>query len=501
MSSIPFGKYRHYSLDDIASKDPGYLQWMLHKCDMEWVADHRDDIEDALRGAGRRKAASAPPVTVTAHQQERVDQLQGRILAGQPIVRLDGGAGYGKSYTVKKLLLALREHGYAARACAVSYVATQVLATDLDPYGFTAATVARTLKQAKTRDPLTGEETYVLTPDSWIEASLLLGEGKALVVDECSMINDEISDLLLRTAVRSAGALILVGDDHQLPPVKQEHLSPCCGTPDPATLTEPMRYSKESDLYQMEQAARHRPWQALDLLQDTLLGSPSVRHTASVDEMIEVYAANYRADPFANHRMLLFRRRDVVEANNAIRTRLFGAEPNVVEDGEKLMILRTTDYPYKVNPIQGDTTRYYSGQAYNVLAVGQDTYTIEIDGTTFSIPHYTAQFPKERVRIIFGVSETLSDTSKLGGTEFTAAAAAAAARGRETADWKPMQRLMSDFVSVAYQYATSVHRAQGQTADYAYVAPRPLLGVKGIMGPALAYVALTRAKKQLVVAA
>ena len=49
----------------------------------------------------------------------------------------------------------------------------------------------------------------------------------------------------------------------------------------------------------------------------------------------------------------------------------------------------------------------------------------------------------------------------------------------------------------AYQYATTVHRAQGQTCDYAYCAPRSLVAIPGLIGEALAYVALTRARKRL----
>ena len=53
---------------------------------------------------------------------------------------------------------------------------------------------------------------------------------------------------------------------------------------------------------------------------------------------------------------------------------------------------------------------------------------------------------------------------------------------------------------MAYCYATTVHRAQGQTADYVYTMPGPLYGAGGIVGDALTYVAMTRARKRLCVA-
>ena len=485
---IPFGKYRGQPLSDVAASDPGYLSWMLQNACHDWVDDHRSDIQQALADAAEAKSAAQPPLTLTDHQQDIIDNLIGHIHAGEPVVRLDGGAGYGKSYTVLGLLKQLRaKDGVNAAACATSYVATQVLAEALEPHGFPCATVARTIKQSKVFKD--GVESYEVTPDSWAAAQEHLSEGNALVVDEVSMINDEISNLLLDTANQSGGALILVGDRYQLPPVKQEWVSKCCLTSPVETLTKPMRYSEDSDLYAVEQIARYDPWRSLDLI-------PS-EQVVITDDLIGEYVRNYRADPLANHRMLLFRRQEVVDANNAIRARLFGEDARVVEDGEQIMILRTSDYPYSED--QSDTTRYYSGQKYHVDSVSIKDYTVTINRETFVIPHYVARIRHQDVRVVFAVSENQPDTSKPGAAEYKAAITAAVALGRESGNWQPWKRLMTDFVHVAYHYATSVHRAQGQTADYAYVVPRPLLSVPGIMGPALSYVALTRAKKKLTV--
>lgn len=490
MNTIPFGKYRDRSVADVAEHDAGYLQWLLAKADHPWVDENRDDLQATLRALAEAKSAALPPLTLTEHQQERINALIEHIEAGEPVIRLDGGAGYGKSYTVLGLLKELRaRHRISAAACAVSYVATQVLAEALEPHGFPCATVARTLKQSKVFND--GKEQYVLTPDSWAAASEALEDGKALVVDECSMINDEIADLLISTATRSEGTLILVGDQHQLPPVKQDTISRCCLTSPVATLTVPMRYSEDSDLYQIEQTARYTP-------RGVLAAQPS-ENVVITDRLVAEYVSNYKADPLANHRMLLFRRQEVVDANNAIRRGLFGENAAVLEDGEQLMILRTSDYPFVENPEPGDTTRFYSGQRYRATDVHVEDYTVTINRETFTIPHYVATINGQAVRIIFAISENQMDKTKAGGPEYAAALSAATSVGRDSNNWTLWRRLMNDFVHVAYQYATSVHRAQGQTADYAYVVPRPLLSVPGIMGSALAYVALTRAKKRLTV--
>jgi exodeoxyribonuclease-5 len=499
MAIITFGKHRG---QDISEVPLDYVKWMTSVSGTSVVADfakrHHVAIAALLNAEVTKMVAAAPPVTVTPHQQSAVDHLYSAILNGQHVVRLDGGAGYGKSYAVKKLALQLREAGYQFRACATSYVATQVLARDLEPYGFEAATVARTLKQAKVQDADTGKEDYVLTPDSYDQMASLLAPLHALCLDEASMVKDEIASALIAAAERNGGALILVGDRYQLPPVGQETYALACDTPDPATLTEPMRYTRDSELFALEQMARFHPRNVLDYV-DALspYATPEVRRVHNASDLIDAYVRNYQEHPEASHRMLLFRRADVVGANNRIRAALHGPEAAVIEDSERVMVLRTTDTPYVPNAGYGDTVRYYSGESFTVTDAHQDE--LEILGVT--IPHWVVRLQgRERlIRIIFAISETQTEDSKLGGPEYAEAIALAGQIGRDTKNWEPWKELTNSFVSVAYQYATSVHRAQGQTTDFAYVVPAPLLAVRGIIGPALAYVALTRARKQCVV--
>lgn len=494
---IPFGKYRGQMLEDLTD-DTGYLRWLLSLTGegvaAEFVHYNRDTIEAVLAAEADAKAASADPIIVTPHQQEAVDLLYSLIKDGAPVVRLSGGAGYGKSFTIKKLLMTLREQdGIQSCAAATSYVATQVLAQGLDPYGIESATIARTLKLQKIFED--GVESYQMTQDSWDAAQDLLASGRALVIDEDSMVKDDIAKLLL-DASTNGGTLILVGDRYQLPPVGQDKVSICCDThPDlTAELTEPMRYSRESVLYALEQTVRHCQNRLIEELNNTELGESIIR-VPSVDNMIETFVDNYKSDSQASHRMLLFRRQDVIDANNNIRLAIYGYFAEDVEPDERLMILRTSDFPYIPKAKMGDTTRYYSGENFIVEECTKSSH--------LGIPHWLVKL-KGRVtpvRVIFAVSESKMDETRLGGTEYSAAMRAAYELGRETKNWEPMKQLQADFLSVAYTYCTSIHRAQGQTVDYAYSIPGQMLAIKGLLGKALLYVALTRAKKQCVVRA
>ena len=329
------------------------------------------------------------------------------------------------------------------------------------------------------------------------------------------MNDDLVANLLFGAVNANGGLLVLVGDDKQLPPVKQETKSLFCADwpTGVATLSKPMRYSEDSALFGVEQIVRNNPWAVFQLLDEN--PAEEVTVVRSMKEMIATYAKLYRADPAALHRMLLFRRTEVTAANKAIREALFGTDAGDVVEDEKLMVLSTSDFPYRENEEEkSDCTRWYSGESFRVVSMEQDAYTIHIDNVTFVIPHYVVKFQDRqvKVRIMFAVSEHTPDRDRLGGPEMAAALTAARAWGKHVQDqkdmglmrrdvdgWAPFKQLSGDFVKVGYQYATSVHRAQGQTCDYAYAAPKTLLSVRGIAGKALAYVAMTRARKHLTV--
>jgi len=495
MSRIPFGKHRGTSITELATQEPGYVNWLLASSEHGWVDEHRAELRQALQDVARAKA-DACTITLTEHQAEIAAQTLAQ-LDTDSVAQLFGGAGYGKSFTTAQVGAALIRQGYKVRATAVSYVATQVLAQVLEPVGIDCATVARMLKFQKTWEG--DKEVYGYSEDTPDVLRNILSEGNALVVDECSMIADDLAIDLIAAAEIHGGKLIFVGDSHQLPPVGQETISAACAFPEAPTLTVPMRYSTDSRLYQVEQAMRRDPtvlWRY-----SNMTSSKAVAVFTSTGALIEHYVAQYRAHR-GLHKLYLFTRKGVMDANQRIREALHGSTdlPVVVED-EALMILATTDYPAGVGREMGGT-RYYSGQHFRVLSYKEAVYTFRADNETIEIPHIIAQLDNQQmpVRLIFGQTEASLDPTKLGSAQMQQALAAARKLGKEDDDWQPYRRLMSDFVRVQYTYATTVHRAQGQTVDYAYTAPKQLLSVGGIMGNALTYVAMTRAKKHLAIA-
>jgi exodeoxyribonuclease-5 len=504
---IPFGKFKGHSIMDIAEKNPSYLSWLASS---EFGKDNKDAIQAAVIENSKAKIAEAPPMELTEHQLSCANHLLEAVKNGNHIVRLEGGAGYGKSFVTKYICTKLLDLGVVSKATAVSYVATQVLAEQLDPYGVGSATLARTLEFRVKRED--GEEEYVHSDKTPQKAYELLGEGRALVVDEASMIKDLDAELLFNAVCEAGGLLVLVGDSHQLPPVKQETPSICCGPLRESTVAElkiPMRYAQDSHLFEIEQAVRADPFSATGGAYPTLL-LPSEQLTLVKDlpHYLKKYVERYLDQPTKTHRIFAFKRKDVVDTNNHVRQMLFGAEAEIVEQDEQLMILRTSDTPYQGDG-RGDflpefpSMRYYSGQTFRVVELSKENYAFNysLDGTEYSlsIPHWRVKFTglHDPVRIIFGINEFTMDKSKLGGPEYQQALTVAKLIGKKSDNWEPHKQLMHDFLTVGYTYATSVHRAQGQTVDFAYCNPRSLVSIPGLMGRALIYVAMTRARENL----
>jgi len=509
---IPFGKHKGAPINEI---DPDYLTWMLRKARevdawsglVDFVFSHEDAIRQAIDGPQLKKMeAAAMDLHPTAHQSAVADQVL-ETLREHRMARLEGGAGYGKSYTTAAVLIALRREARPVRACATSYVATQVLRQQLDPLGIEASTIARTLRLEKVWDD--GEADYI--PGAQTDAALeeIFHARGVLLVDEYSMVSDEIANLMIEACRRSEdGLLVVVGDLKQLPPVKQATPSIFAErVPLGGTLTVPMRYAEDSLLYQVEQQARENPWR----LNFSALRGREVQLCPSLESAFDAFIASYRKNPDWTHRALFFQRKDVVGANRWIREKLYGeqaAQETVIED-EQLIVLGTMDYALQEDAAREDTVRYYSGSLYRVLRHEKDERQITVDGIVHTIPCFRFTLDNDdEVYALFALGETQANPETLGGQEFNRAVRAAAAWAKERIEcygatdgvaWSTHRFLQNTFLKIGYAYATTIHRAQGASLDVVLMDPSaiPQWGARNMIN-ALAYVGLTRAKQRLI---
>lgn len=493
---MPFGKYRDCPLEEV---DQGYLNWCLKMANQDpdsyvgsWVDMNRDEINQAIREYQRNKLTrNMPEYTLSESQQAAVNDIVEKLIYddGNHIMRLQGGAGYGKSFATMSVVEAATNSGLKVRACATSYVATQVLREQLDPLGIECGTIASMIRLTPAYKGV--KETYEPTADTYDVLPTLLEEGNLLIVDEYSMVGDDIANLFTNAANQYGGKLLVVGDAQQLPSPAQDWPS-CLDKVEPSTeLTTPMRYSQDSTLFQVERMVRANPYQfetGAFVVEDN-----EVQQYAEWDAFLESFAKIYKENPDLDIRMLWYKRKDMVNANHAIRRALFGDNPALVEDGEQLRIQRTCDYGKPTQ--EEDRTRYYSGRTYRVLKTWETTENV----LGFEIPVTKANLDNDQtVNLLFSVTEGKADTACRGGEEFNAALLQIAQEcDDDKRPWKDYRRFRDSFLQVAYSYATTVHRTQGMSADIIFTSPSALKQAAPFQAQRLLYVGLTRAKKQL----
>lgn len=496
MLRFHFGKYRDLRIDEV---DPGYLNCCLSMATKDpygfvgsWAEENRETIEEVIRDATRQKMLlNIPEYTLSPSQAEAVAAIDLNLIMGDaPVMRLQGGAGYGKSFATMDVVRRAIENGLTVNACATSYVATEVLREQLDPLGVNCGTIARMIRlEPKLDGP---NETYIQSEETIPSVYDLLQPGKLLIVDEYSMVSDEIARLFLDTAISNNGKLLVVGDAHQLPCPGQNWNSMLDKVEPSAELTVPMRYSQESTLYQVERQARSNPFQFE--AESFVNGDGEVHRYSDWDGFLKAFVEVYKANPTFDIRMLWYRRQHMVDANHAIRKALYGDSPLAVEEGEQIRIQRTTDYgvPYASSE---QKNRYYSGRHYRVLE-SRETVT-EVMG--FQIPVTQVVLDNHRsVNLLFSVTEGKADPKTRGGQEFNAALAEIAEQcSNQDRPWSDYKEFRNAFLQVAYSYATTVHRTQGMSADIIFTSPPALKQAKPFDAQRLLYVGLTRAKKQL----
>lgn len=493
---IRFGKHRGSMLSDL---DDGYLNWMLKMSSRDpngfigtFTNDNKDSIQGILRSRQQAKLAARQEVILSPSQQAAVDAIDRDLLqdSGNHVMRLQGGAGYGKSFATTEVVARAIEQGYKVHGCATSYVATQVLRQQLDPVGVECGTIASTIKLAPVYEG--GKETYEITPDTHEAIPELVGQGNLLIVDEYSMVEDTIGKLFTDYANAYGGKLLVVGDAYQLPSPAQDFPS-CLDQVEPSTeLATPMRYAQDSTLYKVERVARNEPYgfTASDFINDT--GEVSVYQ--DWDSYMRQFVETYRENPQLDVRMLWYLRQHMVDANHAIRKALYGNTDELVCADEQIRVQRTSDIPTKGAGVN-DTLRYYSGTHYRV----EDSHPHVVEIMDHKIPCIRATLSNTfEVNLLFSVTEGRADVNCLGGAEFNGALIAVAEQCNEkTRPWSDYRLLRNTFLQVAYSYATTVHRTQGMSADIVFVSPQALKQAKPFQAERLLYVGLTRAKQQL----
>jgi len=202
--------------------------------------------------------------------------------------------------------------------------------------------------------------------------------------------------------------------------------------------------------------------------------------------------------------VLTYRRVVSAQINKVIRARLFGADAPEIVPGEHLRVQRTSDPLLLASPEQDGAThvRKYSGTSIIVEKVKPLNLTIPVGAEGIGVVEISCHVVVDNrgfgYPVIFAINENKAQPGAYGSDDYDRWLQTLSAYAREHQDWMPLNRFREQFCYVDYGYATTVHKVQGQTLDYAYINPAELLVGDPYVARRLAYVAMTRASKQLI---
>ena len=203
-------------------------------------------------------APAVKPVVLqlTADQEAAIQGILEDITKPGATPVLCGYAGTGKTVTTAALVSRLADLGKRVVVATPTHKARSQVERALDncgAHGFEAVTVARLLGLKQVRDRDTGKETFRPDPggknmlnkeSEWDDDAKELVKIRRIdvvIVDETSMLNSDLYDLLLREL--QGRPVVFVGDDRQLLPVGEDQ---ACRA-----------FTEGSSLYRLTEVLRH----------------------------------------------------------------------------------------------------------------------------------------------------------------------------------------------------------------------------------------------------
>ncbi len=424
-------------------------------------------------------AVSGIGMTLTQQQQAALAALEAFVGGDQKLFLLTGYAGSGKTTLLQVLLTRLQDKGDRRQIVftALSNKATKVLAEMADRWHLDVdcMTCCRLLGLQPEVDKETGLQTFAVDR----KRRNLLTRYDLVVVDECSMINQEMWTLLVNAISRLdvKTQLLFVGDSAQLPPVNEAR-SPCFEQIiDRYDLTEVVRYGGAiSVLAEDVRQNLQRPVipnltsHTNDQQTDGLF---VVTYPIWEKLLLRAFSSPaYQQNP-DQVRALAYTNRRVAQLNRQIRRAIYGEGLERFVVGERL----TANAPC----LNGDTMLLQTSQECEVLEIrcGQRDgwrvwlLDIETDAGEYHRLRVLHEGEHERLKRVL---QTYADEKQ----------------------WRLFWDMREFFHEVNYAYCLTVHKSQGSTFQDVFVdLPNLMTNRSVVERNQLCYVAFTRAAKRV----
>ncbi len=437
----------------------------------------------------------SPPITLNPQQQAALQAMITFLQQGGSFFLLKGYAGTGKT-TLTQLLIQRCDRVRIALT-ASTHKAAQALMSTARHWGndhLEAMTIHRLLGLVVRQQQ--GQKRLVQ------EGHSKLNQFDLVLVDECSMINQELFEILKQEAQANRAQFILIGDPAQLPPVGEPEslsfsITPC------AELTQVMRLTGGNPIGPVLDQIREQldqpqaSPQITELIQDNHQGIACFQDRDRFLQMaLKAFQAAQADEDGDRVRVLAWTNKVVGQINRYVRRQLYGAEVPRFLEGERLVAKDTIVDPMTGKILLnscGEVTveRVEIGEAHGYQAWLLEVITEEELRLKLPVLHEDAlqRFQQEQQLTLSLALET-NQAAKQDPSKSN--------RIAQQRAWEAVERQSSLFALLDYSYALTVHKAQGSQFRNVFVVERDLRRNPNIRERnQLRYVAYSRAMDRL----
>ncbi|MEM6520967.1 MAG: AAA family ATPase [Cyanobacteria bacterium P01_C01_bin.70] len=418
-------------------------------------------------------------IALTVEQMAALDALENFSHSTEKLYLLTGYAGTGKTTLLQVFIRGLREQGDDRKIVlsAFSNKATKVLASMADQWqlDIDAMTCCTLLGLRPVINEDTGNQEFQLDRKQGSQVD----RYSLVIVDECSMVNEELWRLLVNAVSNLYGStqILFVGDPAQLPPVNEPESACFREIIHKSELTEVVRYGGAigviaEDIRRNLERDRLPHFQS-DVNGDRTEGCFVVPRSTWETLMLRAFTSDaYQINP-DQVRALAYTNRRVAQLNQKIRRAIYGATALRFVPGERLIAL---------NPCLDEESIILPTSAECEVIEARRSREGEWPVWLLSVETEEGTFRTLRVLHESGESEL-----QLKLDDF--------ARSK---NWMAFWDLKQFFHDVDYAYSLTIHKSQGSTFQDVFVdVPSMLANRNVIERNQLCYVAFTRAAQRL----
>lgn len=427
-----------------------------------------------------------PPIQLTEQQDKALKELRDFLDSDKNFYLLKGYAGTGKSTLCCELLKAEQGHKFALTAPtnkAMRVLNSMRIRENLKVKCFTIHSILN-LTPKEREGQIVLEQSEDPNLNSW----------SVIIIDECSMINAELMEIILEIPENYPKMkIIFMGDSAQLPPVGED-ISPAFLVPNNSELSEIVRQKSENPILKLTEVLRKQiadESENLPLIQSQSEGDSGIfkaTNEASWFKWMQVY---FCKDDFKKDndtfRVVTWSNARVRQINDMIRQAIYGETLAPFTVGEKVLVTAPILMQSKSRH-EAVKVLIKTDEECEVL----DIISVDICG----VPSWNMTIQNEEGEKADAIIPDPKHQHEWEMKEKELKQAALENRKK----WPQYYDFIKRFNSVQAPYCMTVHRSQGSTFKHVFVdLPEIQRNPNKLEAAKMLYVAITRCTNSILI--